>query len=131
LTDQMTLEAQALVTNFPETMKQVLQYYQTKATDEEKKTIIQAVKQAVRALKKDIRASKGEEQAKQQKKRAFQQPEPEAVAAALYSVLSQEPDAKVAGNPAAGEQTQIRGQFDLNDVARKLLSFARYPINAL
>jgi ADP-ribosylglycohydrolase len=118
--------ARAAAQTFPETTKQVVDYYKTKASDEEKKAIAQAIRQAARTVKQDMRGDEGKKKRKKERKGQEQgqgQASPEAVAAALYGILAQDKEAVVRGDPSKGE-TRIRGAFDLNEVARKLLSLA-------
>lgn len=52
---------------------------------------------------------------------------PEALAAALYSVLSGLHEVRVSGHPAMHgyAQTVVEGRFDLNEVSRKVLALLR------
>jgi hypothetical protein len=52
---------------------------------------------------------------------------PEALAAALYSVLSHLHEVKVSGHPTAHGyvQTVVDGRFDLNEVSRKVLALLK------
>ncbi len=108
---------------FPKITKQALEYYQKGASDEEKKIVATAIRKAAKTIKKSLRGGEGEKQPKQKKGR-LGLPTPEQLAAGLYKVLAQNEGAKVSGDPQNGEHTQIRGQFDLTEVARKLLSFS-------
>ena len=119
-------DARTAVQKFAETTKQVLDYYKTKANDEEKKAIAQAVRQASRTIKQDMRGGDDEEQGEKKKKKKGQagQPSPEIVAAALYGIPKQDKEAVVRGDPRDGDDTRIRGDFNLNEVARRLLSLA-------
>jgi hypothetical protein len=119
-------DVRAAAQKFPETTKQVVDFYMTTANDDEKRVIAQAVRQANRTIKQETRGDAGddgEEQGKKKKKKKGQ-PSPEDLAAALYGILGQDEEAVVRGDPRDGDETRIRGQFDLNEVARKLLALA-------
>ena len=111
---------------FPRVTKQALEYYQKGASEEEKKIVANTIREAAKTIKKDARGGQQGDKGKKKKKKGRQQPSPspEQLAAGLYKVLSETGTAKVNGDPQSGEQTQIQGQVDLNDVARRLLSLA-------
>jgi len=114
---------------FPETTRQVLAYYGGKASEVEKQLIASTIRSASRAvrIKGPGQESAAEAPAAQPKSpfAALLRPSPDAVAAALYEVLSGEASSKVSGDPRKGEKTQINGLFDLQEVARTLLARAR------
>ena len=109
-------EANETVKKYPEATTQALEYYRTKASEEEKKILFNTIRKAARSLKKD---DGGEKKDKKKKLKGFTSPE--AVAAALYGVLSQG-GGTVDGHPRQGNPTRIDGRFDLNEVARKLMA---------
>ena len=108
---------------FPRVTKQALEFYQKGASEEEKKVVADTIREAAKTIKKDLRGGQQGGKGKKNKK-GRRQPSPEQLAAGLYKVLSETGTAKVHGDPKSGEQTQIQGQVDLNEVARKLLSLA-------
>ena len=110
-------EANETVKKYPEATTQALEYYRTKASEEEKKILFDTIRKAARSLRKE---GAGEKKDKK-KNRGFTPPAPEAVAAALYGVLSQG-GGTVDGHPRQGNPTRIDGRFDLNEVARKLMA---------
>ena len=111
-------EANETVKKYPEATTQALEYYRTKASEEEKKILFDTIRKAAKSLKKD---DGGEKKDKKKKFKGFTPPAPEAVAAALYGVLSQG-GGTVDGHPRQGNPTRIDGRFDLNEVARKLMA---------
>jgi len=110
-------EANETVKKYPEATTQALEYYRTKASEEEKKILFDTIRKAARSLRKEGAG----EQKEKKKNRGFTPPAPEAVAAALYGVLSQG-GGTVDGHPRQGNPTRIDGRFDLNEVARKLMA---------
>jgi hypothetical protein len=118
----------AVVKNLPETMRRVLDYWRTKAKDREKKTVASTIMKAARSIKQEMRSAKGDKQGKKAKAAAAAaaaaaaQSTPEEVAAALYDILAENKEARVTGDPRQGEQTRINGTFDLNAIAREMMS---------
>lgn len=118
MAEKTTAEAGETVKKYPEATNQVLEYYKTKASDAEKKVLLDTIRKAAKSLKQEGRDGKKN---KKKKGRGFTPPAPEAIAAALYGVLS-EGGGTVDGDPSQGNRTRIDGRFDLNDVARKLMA---------
>ncbi|CAN5131854.1 hypothetical protein BH10PSE6_BH10PSE6_58310 [soil metagenome] len=121
MADKTTADAGETVKKYPEATNQVLEYYKTKANDEEKKILLDTIRKAAKSLKQEGRGDKGDKKDKK-KGRGFIPPTPEAIAAALYGVLSEGAGGTVDGDPSQGNRTRIDGRFDLNDVARKLMA---------
>lgn len=115
-------QSQFNAAKFPRMTKKALEYYQEGASDEEKKILANAILKAAKTLKKEKRAKQEDDKPE---KKGRQVPSPEQLAAGLYKALAESGTAKVDGDPSSGSMTEIRGPVDLNEVARKLLSFAR------
>jgi len=109
---------------FPTVTRQALEYYQRAASEEEKKILADTIRDAAKTIKKDLRGGEPGEKDKKKKKKGREQASPEQLAAGLYKILSESGTAKVNGNPRIGERTQIQGQVDLNELARRLLALA-------
>jgi hypothetical protein len=119
MADKAAAEAGETVKKYPEATNQVLEYYKTKASEEEKKVLRGTIRKAAKSLKQEGRDGKKD---KKKKGKGFTPPAPEAIAAALYGVLSAGAGGTVEGDPRQGNRTRINGRFDLNDVARKLMA---------
>ena len=111
------------VLQFPPASRKALKFYMTKASDADKQLIGHAVRAAARALRKAMPATAG---AASSKPSTFSRAPvtPEALAFALYEALGESGGGKVQGEPHRGRKTEIRGHWDLNAVARALLSAA-------
>lgn len=112
-----------VVQAFPGTTQRVMEFYQSDASAEEKEMVTKVIQGAA----KIIATNKKGDQPKARKAKLFGLPSPEEIAAALYTVLSESPAARVDGNPseAGYKGTRIEGRFDLNELAQKLLSLGK------
>jgi len=117
-----------MVQTFPATTRKVMEYYLSDASSEEK----EMVSKAVQGASKIITTTKKADQPKAKKAKVLGMPTSDEVATALYSVLSECPATKVNGKPddKGYTKTVIEGQFDLNEVARKLLSLGKRQVSS-
>ena len=120
MAESTTTDAGETAKKYPEATNQVLEYYKTKASDEEKKVLLDTIRKAAKSLKQEGRDGKKDKK-KKKKGGGFTPPTPDAMAAALYGVLS-EGGGTVDGDPGQGNPTRIDGRFDLNDVVRKMMA---------
>jgi hypothetical protein len=109
--------------SFPGVVQQALEFHEKSTSVEEKKPVADAIRKAAKVIKKRGQGGENGEEGKEKKKKKGKLPSPEQIAIGLYRALSDNGEGKVSGDPRKGEVTQIRGQFDLTEVARKLLSF--------
>jgi hypothetical protein len=104
---------------FSQSSGRALKYYSEKATELDKQLIGATVRAAYKSLRK---ASPPNPKAAAKVKRPAVSAE--AVAKALYRALADNAKGQVKGEPGAATQTEIRGFWNLHDVARKILSQA-------
>jgi hypothetical protein len=117
-------QRQLTALHFPETTRSVISYYKAGASLVEKRLIERAIRQAARTLRKGKRAKSSPEEAKvNQPKPPSSEPSAHLVAAALFRVLAQNPSCKVSGDPRTGAKTSLQGEWDLYEVAGKLMAF--------
>ena len=114
------------VLRFPVSARRAARFYVSTTSDVDKQLIGAAARRAARIVKKNTpRPSDDAKTTNQAVPQAAPSPagwSPEMVAQALFKALSTNSSGKVKGEPSSGKRTEIRGFWDLNDVARRLLS---------
>lgn len=122
-------ERQAAIFEYPTATRSVMTYYAEKANDLDKQLIGGALRGAFRTLRK-LTPREPNEATDRPKAAAEQKPSasisPEQLAAELHKVLEScaSKTSKIKGIPGNAKKTEIRGFWDLNEVARRLLSQA-------
>ncbi|WP_428662596.1 hypothetical protein [Reyranella sp.] len=108
---------------FPETTGEVLEHYESGATEFEKDLIRTTVVRAARKMRvRGAGAEPGKAETPPPPKAAQSAvPSPEAIASALYETLARDRRAKVEGDPRKAQKTQLNGEWDLLAVARALM----------
>lgn len=115
-------EKRAATFGYPEATGSAMKYYLEKATGLDKQLIEGAVRGAFKTLRKAQPPKPKVDSA--EPKPAVVPISPEVVAEALYRAFAANSKAKVKGEPGASRHTEIRGFWDLHEVARKILSRA-------
>lgn len=113
-------EKRAATLGYPEATAGAMTYYREKATDLDKQLIEGAVRGAFKTVRKAQPPPPNAAVA--ERKQAAARISPELVAEALYRAFSENSKGKVKGEPGAARHTEIRGFWDLHEVARKILS---------
>ncbi|TAJ92123.1 MAG: hypothetical protein EPO10_07255 [Reyranella sp.] len=112
----------AATLGYIETTNKAVEYYVTKATDLDKQLISGTVRMASKAIRK---AMPPKPQAAPAETKSQAPVTPEMLAEALYQALGATASSskyKLQGPPRSGRQTEIRGFWNLTEVARNLLS---------
>jgi hypothetical protein len=107
---------QATALNFPETVTQVMDYYEGQAAELEKHLIRSAVQGAARRLRRSPSPPE------RRQLPAPRMPTADIFAGMLYDVLVEDGRFEVNGNPRIGKKTYLTGQWDLTEIARSLLA---------
>jgi hypothetical protein len=115
-------DRKAAVLQFPASAANAIAFYGTKATDIDKQLISGAVRWATRAIRKQAPLPAPSE--RPVKPSQSTSPSPEALAGALYKILSLNVTGKVSGKPGTTKRTKIAGSCDLMEIARALLASA-------
>lgn len=106
---------QTAALKFPETVAQVMGYYERHASEIERHLIRSAIQGAVRRLRRSPSPPE------RRQLPAPRLPTPNILAGMLYDVLVQDGRFEVNGNPRAGQKTHLVGQWDLSEIATSLL----------
>lgn len=109
----------AATLDFTAASNRAVKYYLEKATALDKQLIAGTIRSAARAIRK---AEPPKAKATIDEKRTSAPISPEVIAKALFQALEANTAGKVKGDPSAAKRTEIRGFWDLNEVARILLS---------
>lgn len=114
-------EKRAATTGYSDATAASLKYYLEKATELDKQLIDGTVRGAARTLRKTLPPRP---KAPEADRSAISPIDPDVVAKALYRALGENAKGKVKGVPGEARRTEIRGFWDLRDVARQILSQA-------
>jgi len=111
---------------YPETTTQVMGYYAGPASELEKhlirQTVLAAYKEMRRADTPAVQAPAAPRPSVEPAPAPTPAPTPQSLAAVLYDVFAEAGRTKAKGDPRKGEKTYLKGQWDLVEVARMLIS---------
>lgn len=121
-------EKKAATFGYAEVSKGAVEYYLTKATDLDKQLILATARGAFKTIRRSMPPNPQAAPAEQPEQAAAKSQAPvtpEMLAEALYQALAATAPPskyKLQGPPRSGRQTEIRGFWNLNEVAKSLLS---------
>jgi hypothetical protein len=113
-------EKRAATLGYLEATDLAMKYYLAKATDLDKQLIEGASRGAIKTLRQ-ARPPKPKVEPTEPKQ-TVGPISPEIIAVALYKAFAENTKGKVKGEPGGARRTEIRGFWDLREVARKVLS---------
>lgn len=122
-------EKRAATVGYAEASRGAMKYYVDKATYLDKQLIGGTVRATFKAYRKTLppkpaKPAKPDPEGVETAKPAVAPISPEVIAKAMYRALAENSKGKVKGEPGANKRTEIRGFWDLNEVAKKMLSQA-------